>query len=366
MPLDSFTLYSIFSVVALTTLGLLLCFVRIENTRENRKIRTARNVLVLGYFLVALPDIFNLFVTPYTDDKSLITVIAASAEGIIFTFVLVTMIQPRLISRKRLLVNIFAVTAGSAGILTADCLTGEPAIVYIGIALLFTQLSIYTRFFLKCYNTYVAQIADYYDEDQEQQLRWAKTSYFAAAAVCILAMTSLFFPTSVFYAFVYVYVFFYIWFAGRFINYISRMNYYLPAVTAPTEQEIETEAMKRIEHLEAGSLEKQKNALRETLEKYVRLKKYLDPECDRNRIMSDCNLDLYFFRWYFKTEIGQDFRVWRAYLRIEEAKRLLAGNPDISMNALAKTLGFGTSQNFYHHFKKITGITPTEYLRHLQ
>jgi len=105
-----------------------------------------------------------------------------------------------------------------------------------------------------------------------------------------------------------------------------------------------------------------KKILQVALEEYVASKDYLNPDRDRNYIIERSGIDPRYFRWYFQNVLNQDFRVWRANLRIEEAKRIILTTPDVSMNALAIKLGFGTSQNFYHHFKKVVGQTPTEFM----
>ncbi len=48
-------------------------------------------------------------------------------------------------------------------------------------------------------------------------------------------------------------------------------------------------------------------------------------------------------------------------LRINEARRLMAENPELSVFEIMKNTGFGSRQSFHRNFKQATGFTPSEY-----
>ncbi len=360
---DPYIFLSVFSGIVVTTLGIVLCLVRIEPGDDNVKIRTARVILAMSYFLLAVPDWLNMSGANDVSDKTAATIVSASIQSLLFTFTLVTMIQPRFITGKRLMCNVAMVSACSAAFLAADSLDPSPYLTCAAVAGVIVQLAFYIRLFRRCYSRYVEQVTDYYDDETGQHLVWARDSFYAALAVGVCALVSLLLPDGAYCAFMCAYITFYIWFASRFINYVIRLNYYLPAVSIPSGED--KEARSAVPEDIAGESSADKDGLKKRfaamLEEYVANKDYLEPEHDRDWIMARSGADPRFFRWYFQNVVAQDFRVWRANLRIEEAMRIISTTPDISMNALAAKLGFGTSQNFYHHFKKITGMTPTEY-----
>jgi AraC-like DNA-binding protein len=45
--------------------------------------------------------------------------------------------------------------------------------------------------------------------------------------------------------------------------------------------------------------------------------------------------------------------------RINEARRLIASNPDITVIELMEKTGFGSRQSFNRNFKTATGFTPS-------
>lgn len=62
---------------------------------------------------------------------------------------------------------------------------------------------------------------------------------------------------------------------------------------------------------------------------------------------------------------GLKYTEWIALLRIEEAKRTMAANPDWSNDAVAQHCGFTDRTVLQRTFKKIEGITPQKYLENL-
>lgn len=64
----------------------------------------------------------------------------------------------------------------------------------------------------------------------------------------------------------------------------------------------------------------------------------------------------------FKEEMGQSLGEYQAYLRLQEAKRLL-GYTDMSLSEIAGVLGFSSQAYFQSFFKKAAGLTPLEFRR---
>lgn len=106
-------------------------------------------------------------------------------------------------------------------------------------------------------------------------------------------------------------------------------------------------------------------ALRESLDKWVADRHFLEQDEGVDLVAAQLGTDLKTLRTYFRTRMPSDFRTWRIFLRIEFAKERLREDPEISVNRLSEMSGFATRSNFYHYFKKITGMTPAEYKEHL-
>ncbi|MBE6068354.1 MAG: helix-turn-helix transcriptional regulator [Clostridium lundense] len=77
-------------------------------------------------------------------------------------------------------------------------------------------------------------------------------------------------------------------------------------------------------------------------------------------VASVSNLSPYYFSKLFKKEIGMNFTTYVTKHKIEKAKWMLK-NTDIPIVNIASELGYYECGYFTKVFKKIEGITPTEY-----
>lgn len=62
----------------------------------------------------------------------------------------------------------------------------------------------------------------------------------------------------------------------------------------------------------------------------------------------------------FKAQTGNTLLGYHNYVRCENAKALLE-RPDLTISQAGEMAGFVSSSHFSHIFKKLTGMTPTEY-----
>lgn len=406
MRIDIYMFITLISAIALTILGFQLCGVRIPRKKETCRLRTARVILAASYFILAVPAYAELFTGGEYNRKvvAVFTIATAAYQSLLFTATLLTFICPRFVTRRRVLIQAGMVTAAVALFVPVALTSDERRIFYVASVAYVAQLVYYTVVFRRRYAESLAQLEEYYDDDLHGQLRWVKFGFYAALAVGIAACISSGLPSAAFNVFTMGYIVFYTWFANRFVNYVAKLNYYLPAVAKqPEEMQPRTEELTDVftgstpigdipsgddavwetsyRDVSAelstatevpaavgclsGVLPEKIEELRLALEHWVAARGYIRQEEGREQIARELGTDEDFLRWYFSTQMPQDFRSWRAGLRIEYAKELLAENPGISMNALAREVGFSTRSNFYGHFKRITGETPAEYQQHI-
>jgi AraC-like DNA-binding protein len=88
-----------------------------------------------------------------------------------------------------------------------------------------------------------------------------------------------------------------------------------------------------------------------------------DPELDIETLAKKLRLPAYRLSNYFNTRHGTSFPVWLNGLRVERALRLLTENPGRSILEIAAESGFGSKAAFNVQFKKIVGVSPSEFRR---
>lgn len=401
MRIDIYMFITLISAIALTILGFQLCGVHIPRKEETSRLRTARVILAASYFILAVPAYAELFTGGQYNRKivAVFTIATAAYQSLLFTATLLTLIRPLFVTRRRVLTQTGIVTVAVALFVPAALTNDAPWIFYMAVTAYAVQLAYYTIIFRRKYVESLARLEDYYDDDLHGQLRWAKFGFYAALAVGIVACISSGLPSAAFNVFTMGYIVFYTWFTNRFVNYVAKLNYYLPAVANQPERvqlraagmtdvltgdipagegavretscrDVSAEVVTVTEvpaaaGLPSEELSEKTERLRRALEDWVVARGYIRQEEGREQIARELGTDEDFLRWYFSTQMPQDFRSWRAGLRIEYAKELLAKNPGISMNTLAREVGFSTRSNFYGHFKRITGETPAEYQQHI-
>lgn len=98
----------------------------------------------------------------------------------------------------------------------------------------------------------------------------------------------------------------------------------------------------------------------------VNVKNYLDENYSRKITLDDLESVFYINKFYlakiFKEQYGVSINVYLSQQRITEAKKLLRFS-DKSIEEISAAVGYSDANYFSRGFKKIEGITPTEYRR---
>lgn len=373
MWLNIYTLVTVVSAIVLTAFGFQLCGVDISRKEETRKLRTSRAILTASYFILAGATVAELLVNRAGDPKliAVLTITTAAYQSLLFTATLFIFICPLYVTHRRVWTQVSIVTAAAALFMPVALATDIRWIFPAALVAYAGQLTYYTWLFRRKYAESLAQLEDYYDEEQDSRLRWTKFGFYAALAVGVAASVSMWLPPMAYNLFTVGYVVFYGWFSSRFSNYAAKVNYYLPALTeqpeikpeseSETEQEQSSVPKVAATELSNAELREKTERLRVALEQWVADRGYTVQEEGRKQIAAGLGTTPDFLRWYFSTQMPQDFLSWRVGLRIEYAKELLVENPEISINSIGGMVGFISKSNFYAHFKKQTGITPVEY-----
>lgn len=78
------------------------------------------------------------------------------------------------------------------------------------------------------------------------------------------------------------------------------------------------------------------------------------------------NLSPFYFSKLFKQHVGETFIDYVTRLRIDRSKELIAGEADLSLKEVCFEVGYNDPNYFSRVFKKVTGMSPTEYRSFVQ
>lgn len=79
-----------------------------------------------------------------------------------------------------------------------------------------------------------------------------------------------------------------------------------------------------------------------------------------NDVAKEVNLSYHYFSKFFKENMGRSFVDYLTELRIEKSKKLLSSS-NMSIKEISYSTGYGDPNYYCKIFKKVTGLTPTEY-----
>jgi AraC-like DNA-binding protein len=85
-----------------------------------------------------------------------------------------------------------------------------------------------------------------------------------------------------------------------------------------------------------------------------------DPDLDADRIAVGCHVSRRTLYRLFQST-GQTVASHLRTMRVDAARRLLAGQADLSVESVAREVGFTNDSHFYRSFRFVTGVTPGEY-----
>jgi YesN/AraC family two-component response regulator len=89
---------------------------------------------------------------------------------------------------------------------------------------------------------------------------------------------------------------------------------------------------------------------------------YSNPLICENQICEKFNISVSHLSRIFKEQSGMSFAAYIQALRIEKAKHLIITTGD-SMDTIAKNIGYSSNESMYKMFKRIEGISPSQFKR---
>ena len=142
---------------------------------------------------------------------------------------------------------------------------------------------------------------------------------------------------------------------SEFIHLPLEQQTYLSALTA----QLKSEDKKLVVSASINAAEFRK--IEHSIEKWIKQKKFSEYDKSRDEVAKELNTTKEYLHLYFTTQKGVDFKTWRTQLRIEEAKRLLLENKELSTNMIGEISGFSDRSNFHRQFVRFVGCSPKQW-----
>ena len=235
----------------------------------------------------------------------------------------------------------------------------------------------YIVHFDRAYKTSLHELETYYDEDEGHKIKWVRFCYIISMLTILFVLVYLclywFLDYKMEVASVYTiwWLIYMLYLTSNFISFIGSHKLVLDAFAHKALSAGEliqkiSENKKRKEKKDNDSAqvvisESEIRKLEAALKQWVDKKSFREYDKSREDIARELNTTKEILHHYFISIKKVDFKTWRTELRIEEAKRLLLKDKNVSTNIIAEASGFSDRSNFHRQFVKIVGCSPKQW-----
>ena len=291
----------------------------------------------------------------------------------ILSYSLINLLDESYIENDKFYLNVGLVAAFSC--LLVKSFWWEPGFfktfVYVVCIVLFiVQCTSHILIFRRVYKQSRIKIDQYYDEEEDQKLKWIHFCYIIMMLTQMFVLVYMLFPTGWMKVYTAWYSLFMLYFCANFISFLGSHKLLLDAFAYKTlsGQEFTLPKNRRRKRKstsynepEPVAIEKEFIRLERALKRWVEEKRYCEYDKSRNDIARELNTTKEVLHMYFASRMGMDFKTWRTNLRIEESKRLLIENPELSTHIISEMSGFSDRSNFHRQFVKVVGCSPKQW-----
>jgi len=359
----SISLYEYSQLACITqtlTLGATLLFIGNAKVKESPWLKWAKWTIALVFLAVGaitlLQYAFKLSVSNSMVDNAL-NMTAVYMATILLGTIFFPLANDNYLTTKRLLTTLALFLLATALIWIAT-LCEEPLsqiLTVVSLAIYFIELLRIIYAFRYNYKKAQRQEGEVGSEKytRSSYLKIVINSVMLLACLALLYIFLLFLPNfgKAIFNFVVLIAFGYLYvsFNNLIINYNPLIDINLPikpssAKPAPKTQHTSTHPQ-----------------LSRKIDTWVAKRSYCRPGVTLMQLAQEMGTNRSYMSQYINSRFGCTFNEWLMRLRIDEAKRLLASSPTLSLDKLSVQVGFSSKSHFIKSFKAVEGITPGQW-----
>src|SRR5574344_1353942 len=279
-------------------------------------------------------------------------------EGILFGMSFISLLQPSYICRRQILSD-FGKWAACMAVLWSAALALEGTVrtaVQIAVAAFFfcdaTRIAIH---FFRTYHRARKSMDDYYADNVKDFVEWLSRSTYGIVFFGLTGAIVAFAPKSVIAIQMILGIGMFIYIFLSFINYI--VNYEAVEI-AIEEEDINTEETKDAEsEADETTATENDDALDAALEHWIDESEFVCGGLTVDGVAMQLGTNRTTLSKYINSRYA-NFYEWIAALRLDEAKRLMKENPQMTLEDVAMQSGFSSKSHLSHRFRQAEDTTP--------
>ena len=366
----------IIDIITSFILGFLLFLIKVPNTEYSRKIAKTKNTIASCYMVC-----FGLFyvclrfsgIDNYEDFASMMLLVVTAISSAILSFSLINLLDEKTSDNDKFYLNVGLVIVFSVIFMRSFWweIGWKRTLVHAGYIIFFLlQCFGHIMVFRRIYRDSRHKVEQYYDEDEDQKVRWIHFCYTIMMLTQLFILVYRLFPSGVMKVYNVWYSIFLLYFAANFISFLGSHKLMLDAFAykALSGQELkmigrnrkkkeERKAEDNLTYINEAEIKK----FERELDKWVKQKKFSEYDKSREEVAKELGTTKEFLHMYFTVHKGMDFKTWRTELRVEESKRLLLETKELSTNVIGEVAGFSDRSNFHRQFVRLVGCTPKQW-----
>ncbi len=340
-----------------TTLVLSLVFA-FSATPQSKFLRNYNKARYIMAFIYLLFTVFSLFIITGKLQKldlpslKIFVLIFFSFQLFLFTHVSLTLINYRYLSFKLLIYQLIPVFILGLISILSNLLNWEERIVNIifySLLLFFViSLLIITQLFFSHYAKYRKRVDNYFTGIGTDRLKWIQTSHLFILISGITVVIALFTTLKIIIPFYIFAILFYIGYAVHFLNYKNIFNIMVPVLREEEEKPIKSS------EITFSQIEK-------AVGKWEQQKLFTNPKITITKVAAQVSTNRSYLSQYINRSKQKTFNEWINELRIEEAKKLMANNKNMTIEEVSEKVGYTDKSYFSKCFVRYIGITASQW-----
>lgn len=366
--------------VGSTVLALLLMLIKIPHSDYSSKLTNSKVAIVMSFLICSFMMFYAMSqygssrISDWEMFLMLTIYIVVHFSTSIISYSMIALLKAEKHKRQNLFVPGLFVSAIVSFMLLESYKSGDMKyfwfICVVALVTFMIQSVTYIVYFSQAYKHSLKELEEYYDEDESHKIKWVKFCYVISMLTNLFVLVYLclywFLDYKLEVASLYTswYLLYMLYLTANFISFLGSHKLVLDAFAHNVLSANilpKRNAQRADKQKSRRQIDKEFANLEESLDNWVSNKMYCEYDKTRDQVVTELHTTKEVLNLYFTHKVGVDFRTWRTNLRINEAKKMLLENKELSVNIIAEMSGFSDKSNFHRQFTKIVGCSPKQY-----
>ncbi|MEG1766313.1 MAG: helix-turn-helix domain-containing protein [Muribaculaceae bacterium] len=314
-----------------------------------------------GAFLVYFVQFFIQWVISARDNYPLVAsalnVTLFYLATIMVSFSFISLLNEKYLKRRRIVVHlsIWGIMNSAIWLSVAFLPHNVSLWVLIFAAVwFFVYVAHLSLVFFKTYLSAAQKIQNYHSDEVDGFIRWISKSVFFAIIMGLLCSAMAFAPKWIITIYLTSSIPFFYYIFVSFLDYLIHYETVDDAIKDMDEPETETPNNPVDKILVYKQVEKK-------LQEWIEEKGYLCPKINMGDLARLIGSNRSYLSSYINTQYSCTYYEWIARLRMEDAKKLLVNQPELTIVQVAERAGFSSNSHFTTLFTEKENISPAKW-----